>query len=89
MKLSLVDIPDNLRAALVGLNAFTGNDHVSAIFGKSKLVCWKLIEKSRKFANMFARLGEEWKIDADLMPLLKECLFFIFKREKTLEHAAL
>ena len=46
LKLSLVDIPDNLRAALVGFHAFTGNDYVSAIFRKSKRVCWKLIEKS-------------------------------------------
>ena len=31
LKLSLVDIPDNLRAALVEFHAFTGNDCVSYI----------------------------------------------------------
>ena len=46
LKLSLVDIPDYLRAALVGFHAFTGNDYVSAIFWKSKRVCWKLIEET-------------------------------------------
>ena len=82
LKLSLVDIPDNLRAALVRFHAFTINDYVSAIFRKSKRVCWKLIEKSRKFADMFARLGEEWIIDADLMRLLEEYVCSLFSKGK-------
>ena len=82
MKLSLVDIPHNLRAAIVGFHALTGNDYVSAIFQKSKRVCWKLIEKSRKFADMFARLGEEWIIHADLMRLLEEYICSLFSKGK-------
>ena len=45
-------------------------------------MCWKLIEKSRKVADMFVRLGEEWIIDADLMRQLEEYVCSLFSKGK-------
>ena len=34
--LNSIDLDDNIRAALIGLHAFTGNDYVSSFFKRGK-----------------------------------------------------
>ena len=45
LKLGSVDMSDELKSALIGFHAFTGNDYVSSFFEKSKKHCWHLQEK--------------------------------------------
>ena len=77
LKLSSIDMSDELKSALLGFHAFTGNDYVSSIFGKSNKICWKAVTKSSKYAQMFNRLGETVNLDENSIMLLEE---FVEKR---------
>ena len=50
LKLSSIDMSEELKSALLGFHAFTGNDYISSTFGKSKKICWKAVTKSSKYA---------------------------------------
>ena len=39
--LNSIDLDDNVRAALIGFHAFTGNDYVSSFFKRGKQGCFK------------------------------------------------
>ena len=54
--LDSVDMNSDLKSALTGFHAFTGNDYLSCIFRKSKKLCWKALLKSNKFVQMFKEL---------------------------------
>ena len=82
LQLSMIDMPDNLKSALVGFHAFSGNDYISSIFRKSKRICWKKIEKSKKFTEMFAQLGNQWRINGALQALLEEYVCSLFMKGK-------
>ena len=41
------------------MHAFTGNDYVSSFLRKGKQVCWKLINDSAKFLQIFGELGSQ------------------------------
>ena len=41
LHLDSVDMNSDLKSALTGFHAFTGNDYLSCIFRKSKKLCWK------------------------------------------------
>ena len=75
-------MPETLKSALVGFHAFSGNDYISSIFRKSKLICWKKIEKSKKFTEMFVQLGNQWRIDGALQALLEEYVCALFMKGK-------
>ena len=81
-QLSMIDMPETLKSALVGFHAFSGNDYISSIFRKSKLICWKKIEKSKKFTEMFVQLGNQWRIDGALQALLEEYVCALFMKGK-------
>ena len=49
LHLSSVGTSDDLKSALTGFHAFTGNDCLSCIFRKSKKLCWKALVRSNKF----------------------------------------
>ena len=53
LPLDSVDMNSDLKSALTGFHAFTGNDYLSYIFRKSKKLCWKALLKSNKFVQMF------------------------------------
>ncbi|KAG1652172.1 hypothetical protein GQR58_026483 [Nymphon striatum] len=82
LQLSTIDMPDTLKSALVGFHAFSGNDYISSIFRKSKRICWKKIEKSKKFTKMFAQLGNQWRIDVALQGLIEEYVCSLFMKGK-------
>ncbi|KAG1650805.1 putative Dol-P-Glc:Glc(2)Man(9)GlcNAc(2)-PP-Dol alpha-1,2-glucosyltransferase [Nymphon striatum] len=82
LQLSTIDMPDTLKSALVGFHAFSGNDYISSIFRKSKRICWKKIEKSKKFTEMFAQLGNQWRIDVALQGLIEEYVCSLFMKGK-------
>ena len=46
-------IATDLKKALIGFHAFTGNDYVSSLFKHGKQVCFKLMKKCVDFINAF------------------------------------
>ena len=62
----------DLKSALTGFHAFTGNDYLSCIFRKSKKLCWKAQLNSNKFVQMFKELGNERELKEELIPLMDE-----------------
>ena len=73
---------EELKLALPDFHAFTGNDYVSSIFGKSKKICWKAVTKSSKYARMFNRLGETVNFDWNSMTLLEEFVCSLYRKNK-------
>ena len=68
----------DLKSALAGFHAFTGNDYLSCIFQKSKKLCWKALLKSNKFVQMSKELGNERELKEELTPLPEQ---FVWKEE--------
>ena len=68
--LNSVDLNDNIRAALIGFHAFTGNDYVSSFFKRGKQGCFKVMKQCDEFINAFRLLGEKWELNAELIVAL-------------------
>eukprot|EP00112_Aurelia_sp_Birch-Aquarium-sp1_P005855 Seg1662.2 transcript_id=Seg1662.2/GoldUCD/mRNA.D3Y31 product="hypothetical protein" protein_id=Seg1662.2/GoldUCD/D3Y31 len=47
LQLSMIDMPDTLKSALVGFHAFSGNDYISSIFRKSSASAGKRSRRAR------------------------------------------
>ena len=77
-----LDMSEELKSALLGFHAFTGNDNVSSIFGKSKKICWKAVTKSSKYARMFNRLGETLNLDENSITLLEQFVCSLYRKNK-------
>ena len=45
------------KKALVGLHAFTGNDYIACFLRKGKQLCWKRMNESESFLELFGLLG--------------------------------
>ena len=73
---------DEHKSSLIGFHAFTGNDHVSSIFRKSKKACWKVLKKNNRFLRAFSSLGNTWDLDKQLIDLLEEYMCNLFGRKK-------
>ena len=73
---------DDLKSALTGFHAFTGNDYLSCIFRKSKKLCWKALVKSNKFIQMFKELGNQLQLKEELVLLLEEYICCLFGKSK-------
>ena len=82
LHLSSVDMSDDLKSALTGFHAFTGNDYLSCIFRKSKKLCWKALVKSNKFIQMFKELGNQLQLKEELVLLLEEYICCLFGKSK-------
>ena len=82
LHLDSVDMNSDLKSALTGFHAFTGNDYLSCIFRKPKKLCWKALLKSNKFVQMFKELGNKWELKEELIPLLEEYICSLFGKNK-------
>ena len=82
LHLNSVDMNSDLKSALTGFHAFTGNDYLSCIFRKLKKLCWKALLKSNKFVQMFKELGNEWELKEELIPRLEEYICSLFRKNK-------
>ena len=58
--------------ALSGIHAFTGSDCTSAFSGQGKLKALKLLNKDKRYQELFATLGLEWELSEDKFQLLEE-----------------
>ena len=57
IKLSNMNMATDLKQALVGFHAFTGNDYVSSFFAKGKTATWKKMVKDEKYIQEFREFG--------------------------------
>ena len=65
------------KVALIGLHAFSGNDHVSSFFRKGKSAFWKAMLKRREFLEAFGHLGKELEVTHDLVKALERFVCFL------------
>ncbi|KAG1711251.1 hypothetical protein GQR58_002553 [Nymphon striatum] len=63
--LNSISMDDQLKRALIGFHAFTGNDYVSSFFKKGKQMCWKVMKKNQNFVEAFCLLGVNWSVDVN------------------------
>ena len=68
--------------ALLGLHAYTGCDSTSAFKGKGKVKAIKLVEKKQGFKHVFARVGETWEVDEDLLDSVEEFTCALYGKQK-------
>ena len=84
--LNSITMDDQLKRALVGFHAFTGNDYVSSFFKKGKQMCWKAMKKKQNFVEAFCLLGVNWSVDANdgIFQVLEwyVCTIYGYPREK-------
>ena len=69
-------------AALLGLHAFTSCDSTSAFKEKGKVKAIKLLQKKENYQMVFARLGEEWDINEDLLSALSEFTCALYSKSR-------
>ena len=81
-KLSSIDTSEELKSALLGFHAFTGNVFISPIFSKSKKVCRKAVTKISKYARTFNRLGETMNLGKNSITLLEEFVCSLYRKNK-------
>ena len=70
--LSSLQFSECKYSAMLGLNAFIGNDYLSSFFRKGKERFWKLMQKYEEFEVCFTKLGSEPNLSEDLFELLDE-----------------
>ena len=58
---------DDLKRALLGFHAFTGNDYVSSFFTRRKTVSWKKMVKNERFIKGFQEFGLSWEIPHEVI----------------------
>ena len=77
IRLSDIDIDDDLVKAMIGFHSFSGNDYVSSFFRKGKEKCWKLLEKTRKFQAAMEQASSP-EVSSELYKLLEEYVCQIY-----------
>ena len=81
--LNSVDLDDNIRAALIGFQAFTGNEYVSSFFKRGKQSCFKVMKQCDEFINAFRLLGEKWELNAELIVALESFVCHLYGYKDT------
>ena len=76
--LKSINISDKQRSAIIGFHAFTGNDYVSSFSLKGKKCFWEVAIKNSLFLVAFAKLGNYWNLEEQVILRLKEYVCCIF-----------
>ena len=74
IKLNNVNMATDLKLALVGFHAFTGNDYISSFFTKRKTASWKKMAKDEKYIQGFQEFGMSWKVTQEIFEVLEELI---------------
>ncbi len=77
-----IDMSRELKTALIGFHAFTGNDYVSTFFKKSKKQCWRLLEKTNRFVQVLQSLGTDLHLSDSLFAALEEAVCHMYRKKK-------
>ena len=76
------DLPEEMRKAMIGFHAFTGNDYVSAFFRKGKNKCWQLMISNEEYIKAFTELGDEWDVSAETFNVLEKFVCRLYQSRK-------
>ena len=77
--LNSINISDKQQSTVIGSHAFTRNDYVSYFFRKG---FWEGAIKNSLFLAEFAKLGDHWYFEEEVILTLEECVCCIFGSEK-------
>ena len=83
VRLSDFDVPDAEKKTLIGFHAVTGNDYVSAFFGKGKSKCWKMMKTREEFASGFKMIGSNWELTEELMDTMEKFVCELYGSKKS------
>ena len=83
IRLSDFDMPDAEKKTLIGFHAVTGNDYISAFFGKGKGKCWKMMKSREEFASAFKMIGSNWELTEDLMNTMETFVCKLYGSKKS------
>ena len=61
-----LQLKNDLKEALIGFHAFTGNDFIPAFFRKGKKKCSYEMVRNPKFIECFQNLGASWSFLPDI-----------------------
>ena len=82
LKLSDIDLEENLIDSLIGFHALTGNDYVSSFFRKGKKKCFGVLEKKVKFQEALTSLGTSWEVTPELFAEIQKYVCAIYGSTK-------
>ena len=82
LKLSACELSEQQRRTLLGLHAFSGNDHVSSIFRKGKQLRWRYVRNNSRFLNLFSSLGNAVELTDEQFHELEYFVCSIFGKKK-------
>lgn len=74
-----IDLNENLRKAIIGFHAFSGNDYISAFFRKGKQICWKKMLES----DTFIELGDSWDLGDQLQVNIEKYVCYLYSSKKS------
>ena len=80
--LNSTNISDKQRPAIIGFHAFTGNDYASSFFRKDKKRCREVAINNLFFLAAFAKLGDDWNLEEQVLSTLEEYVCCIFGSKK-------
>ena len=70
------------KTALVGLDAFNGNDYVSSFLRKVKPLCWKQASANPIFLDIFSQLGTESHVSEEVFGIIEKYVCFLYGQKK-------
>ena len=71
VKMAEIDLDDEVIDALIGLDAFSGNDFCSSFFRKGNDTCFKVMQRKSKYQQAFSQLGVTWELPDELLNILE------------------
>ena len=82
MDLSSCSLSKDQKKALLGMHACSGNDYVSSFLQKGKQVCWKLINDSAEFLQIFGELGSQDSVSESTAAGLEKCVCSLYGEKR-------
>ena len=78
LNISSCVISPEIRNAIIGLHAISGNDYVSAFFRKGKKTFWKIACKNADYLAALSIFGTTYVLDEELHVKLEKYIYAIY-----------
>ena len=80
--LNELKFPVDLRQALIGFHALTGNDYVSSFFLKGKGTCWDIMKDDKVIVEALTQLGQSCDLSEDIEKVLEKFVCKLYGSRK-------
>ena len=88
IRVSDVELGDDIKLALIGFHAFTGCDYNSSFSRKGKEKCWKLMLKFTRVQEVFSMLGSPILLSQEHIDTLEEFVCYLYSyKSKNIDNA--